>query len=791
MLRNYLKTAFRNIRRNKLHSIINITGFSIGLAVSMLIILYVLHEWTYDQFHPQKDQIVRLAFKKIRGEQMSTDANSLAVAGPEFAEAFPEIDHFTRMSIYHGGTLSHGAKAIQEPKIRYADSSLFEVLGFRLEQGNPKTALAGLNKIILTPATARRIFGDTNPMGKTLTYNNRNVLRVSGILKEPPGNTHIKFAALISFETIYSNMPEGHFGWKGGWAYYTFLLLNDVHAKTQLDKKMDELVYENIGKELETIGWKLDPILQPIDDIYLHHQAMDDPRSTGSLNNIYIFSAIAVFLLLIAGINFMNLSTAQAIKRIKEVGIRKVVGASRKNLMGQFLGESLLVTCIAFILALILIEIFLPWFNNLLGTDLSLYSSPNRGVFIGMPLLVLLVGILSGSYPAFFISSHKPETVMKESTSSGKQKLTLSNLLTISQFVISIALVIGSLVIYHQLHYMEHKNQGCQKDNLLAIHLSGEQTVQKDTLFKNKLLRLSGIQHVSLASHYPGMGASGYGHIPEGHEEPQMFNVLFVDADYLPTIGLEVVQGRNFDPSRKTDQKACLINQTLARELNWKDPIGKTIHRNTDYKVIGMVRDHHFASLHEEIQPLIFKMQKPWRGEMALVKIQDAPVKQTLSSIGSEWEELFGSKPLNYEFVDESFLQIYKVDIRFAEIILSFTILAIFIACLGLFGLTAFFTAQRTKEIAIRKAMGASTFKINRYIISQFIRWVLIANIVAWPLAWYAMDHWLQDFAYRIEMNLIYFIIGTALSMAIAIGTVSYQSLKSASINPAESMREQ
>jgi len=789
MIRNYLITAFRNLRRNKLHSIINIAGFAIGLAVSILIIFYVKYELSYDQFHPKKDRIYRLAFKKVRGGQSSLDANSLSVAGPVFTKSLPKITDFTRLSIYHGGTLSHEGKAIRERKIRYADSSLFNVLGFRLAQGNPQTALAGPNKIVLTRVVAEKIFGDNDPVGKTLTYNNKNILQVSGIVEEPPGQTHIKFSALISFETIYDNMFAGHFGWKGGWAYYTFLLLKDDHPTPALDDKMYDLVYENLGKELETIGWKVEPVLQPIEDIYLHHEPMRDPLSTGSLNNIYIFSAIAAFLLLIAGINFMNLSTAQAMKRIKEVGIRKVVGASRKRLITQFLGESLMVTFISFIGALILIEIFLPWFNNLLGTELTLYSAQNLYILMGLPLLILLIGAISGSYPAFFLSSYKPEKVMKGKVKYGKQKLTLSNFLIITQFVISCALIIGSLVIYHQLNYMEKKQLDARKENLLALHFSSDKTIEKNTTLKEKLLKLSGVNNVTLASHYPGMGSDGSGHIPEGQQEPRMFNVLFVDSDYVPTLDLEIVEGRNFDPDRQTDQRACLINERLAKELNWKNPVGRTLHRNFDYTVIGVVKDHHYASLHEEIKPLIFKFQEPWKDQMALVKMKDNNPGHTLSSVKTTWKELFGSEPLQYEFVDQSFRQIYKVDVRFGEMILSFTLLAIFIACLGLFGLAAFFTAQRTREIGIRKAMGASAFSVNRYIISQFVRWVLIANIIAWPLAWYAMNHWLQDFAYRIDLHLVYFVVGTALSMAIAIGTVSYQSLKSANINPADSLR--
>jgi len=789
MIRNYLKIAFRNLRRNKLQSIINISGFAIGLAVSIGIIFYVHHELTYDQFHPKNEQVYRLAFKKVQGEQISTDVSSLSVAGPELTKHIPEIEKFTRLSMYHGGTLNHGEKAIREKKIRYADSALFNVLGFGLSRGNPQTALAGPDKIVLTPAIARKIFGDEDPMGKTLNYNNQDVLKVSGIMEEPAGRTHIKFSALISFETIYDNMFAGHFGWKGGWAHYTYFLLQQGQPTEPVIRKMDGIVYENLGKDLETIGWELTPVLQPIEDIYLHCGAMDDPLSTGSLNNIYVFSAIAVFLLLIAGINFMNLSTAQAIKRVKEVGIRKVVGASRKKLIIQFLGESLMVAFLAFILALILIEIFLPRFNNLLGTDISLYSPQNLLLLTGMPLLVLMVGIISGSYPAFFLSSYKPVTVIQGGVKRGKQKLTLSNILTLIQFVISIALIIGSLVIYHQLHYMENKQLGHHNNNLLAVQLSSERTIGKDQTLKQELLNHPGIENVSLASHYPGMGSAGAGHIPEGQDDPQMFNVLYVDSDYIPTLGMEVVSGRNFDPARQTDRKACLINEAMTRRLNWDNPVGKTIHRNFEYKVIGVVKDHHYASLHEQIQPLIIKFQKPWRGEMALIRMRDGYIRQSLASVQTTWKDLFGNEPLQYEFVDQSFRQIYKVDVRFGEIILAFTLLAIFIACLGLFGLAAFFTAQRTKEIGIRKAMGASASRINRYILKQFTRWVLLANLIAWPLAWYAMNHWLQDFAYRIDLHLVYFVVGTALSIAIAIGTVSYQSLKSASINPADSLR--
>jgi putative ABC transport system permease protein len=789
MIRNYLKTAFRNLVRNRVYAIINITGFAIGLAVSILIIFYVKHELTYDRFHVKKDSIYRLAFEQSDGNDNSTEPHSVPIMGPELHQEFPEVKNFARLSTYHGGILTTANQGFRESKIRYADSSFFRMFSFPLLKGNPKTALAGPNKIVLTRELAAKLFPGMDALGKTLTYNNQNTLTVSGIMKDLPVKNHIKFSALISFETAYNNFFKGHFGWNGGWSYYTYLLMNEKKSASTFEPKLDDFIYEKIGKKYEAGGWSIDPFLEPLADIYLHHESMDDPESTGDLTNIYIFGVVALFILLIAGINFTNLSTAQAMKRFKEVGIRKVAGASRKRLIGQFIGESVMVTLISFILAIILIEVFLPHFNRLIGKEISIYHFSNLDVLLGIPVLVIVVGILSGSYPAFFLSAYRVHSILKGSSSPGKKRFSLSNTLTITQFVISIALIICSLVIYNQLHYMQNKKLGYNKENLLSLSLESTQTIEKDMLLKKELLKIPGIEDVSIASDYPGMGVSSNGYLPEGYEEPRILNVIHVDPDYLETIGLEIIQGRDFMKNSQTDRQAYLINESLAKALNWKNPIGKYIERNGKHPVIGVVKDFHFAPLHEEIKPLIFTQQDPWGGEKALIRMNKGEAREILSGIRNTWEELFGGEPFHYEFVDNTFKKTYQVDIRFGEIILSFAILAIVIACLGLFGLTAFFTEQRTKEIGIRKTMGATTGKINNLIIKQYTRWVLLANLVAWPVAWYAMNSWLQNYAYRIELTIPFFLTGALIALFISILTVSYQSMRAANVDPAKSLR--
>jgi putative ABC transport system permease protein len=789
MFKNYIKTALRNLVRNRVYSIINITGFAIGLTISLLLIFYVKHELSYDEFHEKKDYIYRLGVEQSDGKKTERRDYSLTVMGPAIKEAFPEVKEFTRISSYRGGSLVWKDKGFREHKIRYADSSLFDLFSFKLLRGNKETVLAGPGKIVLSKKLADKIFGDVDPLGETLNYNGKNNLTVSGIIENAPSKSHIKYAALISFETIYSNYSDAQFTWNGGWGYFTYLELNSSAPGKELYTKLDNLFYEKIGKMLEGLGWTIHPLLHPLEDLYLHHDGMDDPASSGNLMNIYIFAAIAIFVLLIASINFMNLTTAQSLKRIKEVGVRKVAGATRKKLVYQFIGESLLITFIAFILAIILIEIFLSQFSQLLGKDLSIYTMENIEILLGLPLLVILVGIMAGSYPAFFLSSYSTSNIFKGGSSTGRNKYRLRNTLIVAQFVISIVLIISSVVIYSQLNYAQNKKLGYNKNNLLSINLESNEVIKKDEVLKSQLLELPEVQNVSIASNYPGLGVSRYGFVPEGSEEPQIFHVLDVDSDYFKTLKIKIIKGRNFRKKRSAETNTCLINETLAEQLNWENPIGKYIERNGKQKIIGVVKDFHFASLHDDIGPLVFRMKKPWQTEKVLVRFSSGNTKESLQKVHTKWNKLFGSKPINYEFVDDSFKEAYKVDIQFSQTILFFTVLAILIACLGLFGLTAFSTEQRTKEIGIRKAMGANVFRINNLIVKQFVRWVLVANIIAWPIAYYFMNKWLQNYAYKIDMHAGYFVSAAIVSVSIALITVSYHSIRAAKTNPVNSLR--
>lgn len=789
MFKNYIKTALRNLARNRVYSIINIVGFAIGLTISLLLIFYVKHELSYDEFHEKNDYIYRLGVEQSDGKKTEKGDYSLTVMGPAIKEAFPEVEEFTRISSYRGGSLVWKNKGFSEKKIRYADSSLFDLFSFNLLRGNEKTVLKGPNKIVLSKRLADKIFSDVDPVGKIINYNGKNDLIVSGIIENPPARSHIKYNAFISFETIYSNYSEAQFTWNGGWGYFTYLELSTQKPGKELYSKLDNLFYEKMGKRLESLGWTIHPLLHPLEDVYLHYEGMDDPNSAGNLKNIYVFAAIAIFVLLIASINFMNLTTAQSLKRIKEVGVRKVAGATRKKLIYQFIGESLLVTFIAFVLAIILIEIFLPQFSQLLGKNLSIYTIENIEILVGLPLLVLFVGILAGSYPAFFLSSYSTSNIFKGGSSSGRKKYRLRNTLIVTQFVISIVLIISSVIIYSQLNYAQNKKLGYNKNNLLSINLESNEVIKKDEVLKKQLLELPEVKNVSIASNYPGLGVTRYGFTPEGSKEPRLFHVLDVDADYLKTLKIKIVQGRNFHKQRSAEAKTCLINETLAERMNWDNPVGKYLKRNGKQKIIGVVKDFHFASLHKDIGPLVFRMKKPWQTEKVLVRFSNENIKESLKKVHAKWEKLFGSEPLKYEFVDNSFQKAYKVDIQFSQTILFFTILAIIIACLGLFGLTALSTEQRTKEIGIRKAMGANMFRINNLIVKQFVRWVLIANIIAWPIAYYFMNKWLQNYAYKIDMHLGYFASAALISLIIAWITVSYHSIRAAKTNPVNSLR--
>jgi putative ABC transport system permease protein len=786
MFQNYLKIAIRNIFRNKVFSFINILGLAIGLAVSIVIIVYVKHELSYDRFHLNHENIYRMGFSQAQGENITLSALGSPAIGPDISNEFPEIKGFVRISPPQEGIYTINNENFDSKQLVYADSTFFEIFTFDLLHGDPKLVLKSPNSIVLAQSLAIKIFKDINPVGQTLVIDGDLLVTVTGIVKDPPSNSQLKFDALLSFNT-FSEQEDFNDRWDGNFSYYTFFEFNEGINIETLSEKMENFFYEKLNKDIEVYGWKILPLFEPLKDIYLRSQIQDNYYETGSLKTVYIFITIAIFILVIACINFMNLTTALSFQRIKEVAIRKAIGASRQKIIKQFLYESILLSFLALIIALIFIETFAPTFNGLLGKELSLYTNSNIYILMGIPGIVVLLGLISGTYPALIMSGFNPTNLIKGLKIRGNRKFSLQNILVVFQFTISITLIISTMVIYFQTHYMINKDLGFNNENLLVVSLHSDKSVESSDLIRDRFIKNANVLNSTVASAFPARGLAQNGYMPEGIKYSMMLHVLYVDFNYINTMGMEIVKGRAFDPEYPTDANKLLINETLANELGWDDPIGKYIERDSKQKVIGVVKDFHFNSLHQKIKPLLITMVP--RKSMIISKVKENNIKETLEYMETEWISLTGDNTFSYFFVNEVHAKLYKSDSKFGKIILAFAGLAIFIACMGLFGLTAFVIGQRTKEIGIRKALGATIFSINKVILKQFINMVVLSMVVAWPITYYAMNKWLLNYAYRINLHLAYFIVASVFVLIIAVLTVSYHSIKASRANPVDSLK--
>ncbi|KPL16028.1 MAG: hypothetical protein AMS26_06185 [Bacteroides sp. SM23_62] len=788
MLRNYLKTAIRNLMRNPLYTLINIFGLSIGITCSLLILIFIKHEFSFDRFHEKKDYLHRVVFEFVNPEGITMTPQMTAPVGPAMVEAFPEVVRSTRFSYREDGYFSYQGKAYREEGLYYADSSLFEMFSFELLAGNPNTALAAPYSVVLGEETAQRIFGDSDPIGEAIRWNNRDDLIITGVVKTPPANSHLQFSSLISFSSRYQDRRY-YMDWNGGMQYYHYLELVPGADVETLEAKFPDFMYEGINHLLESAGASINASLQPIEKIHLRSGYVAEIGPTGSMANIYIYAAIAIFILLIACINFMNLTTAMATKRAKEVGMRKVFGAARTNLIRQFLGESIVMSIIGLVIALVLIEILLPAFGNIVSRQLELYQWSNLDLLLGIPLLVLLVGTVAGSYPAFYLSAFKPVSVLKGLFKSQKSYSGVRNSLVLIQFAISIVLIICTLVIYAQLGFIRSKDLGFNKDNILILGFTSESFKQQCEQLKESLARIPEVISSSATSEVPGEGFTSNGYRPEGYDRFIMISKVAVDFDYIRTVGLQVINGRDFSEDFSTDREAYLVNEALVRKLDWQDPVGKTIFRGRDHTVIGVVKDFHFAPVHQEIGPLIFDMH-PYLGyDYLLVRFRTGNLPGLISDIRKAWEKIDPNEPFEYHFMDDVFGQVYRAEQRMGSMLLYFAILAIVIACMGLFGLALFNTEQRTREIGIRKVFGSSVSGVVLLLSGKFSRWVLLANILAWPVAYLIVREYMQMYAYKINLPVWIFFLSAAGVYVIALLTISLQSYKAGITNPGDALR--
>jgi putative ABC transport system permease protein len=792
---NYLKISFRNLWNNKSFTLINIAGLAIGLAVGFSILLYVVNEITYDRFNEKRDRIYRFAASMDIEDRHFEIAEMPIPFGPAMAEEFPEVKNFTRILEAGSTIISREDRLFKETGIYYADPGFFKMFTVSVISGNPETFLDAPFEVVITEEMAEKYFGEENPIGQIFEWDHSHQFTVTGVVKKMPENSHFKFNMLSSMSTLES-MGRNLNDWMG-FSIHTYLELSGNVQIKGLEEKYYNFLWDHIPDQIKKLGVKVDLFLQPLTRIHLYSHLEEELEPPGNLVYIRIFTAIALFILLIACINFVNLSTACSAKRAKEVGMRKVLGAYRSRLAAQFLGESIIISLMSLVVAAVLISPWLPLFNRLIVKELTFHPFKDWEIGLGMLGITLLMGVLAGTYPALYLSSFGPLEAIKSRFKTGRGHRFFRSGLVSFQYIISIILICCTLVVFSQLNHVKNYNLGFNHERMAVIYLQG-QVREKNHIFKNKLLSIPGVAKAAGSTTLMGQGSNETYFRFEGHPEgdKQILPHMDIDEDFLDTYGIKLVAGRNFSREYSTDKKAVILNETLVKSLGWENPIGKTL-RMTEmenrefievpYTVIGVVSDFHFQSLHQKIRGHILRFTDDFY--RVSVKLRPESISTTLSSIENIWKELESQYPFNYSFLDDTFDRFYRTDQRLGEIFLAFTLITIFIACLGLFGLASFSTEQRTKEIGIRKVLGAGVSRIVLLLSRDFIRWVIIANAIAWPIAYIAMHRWLSNFAYRIDLSLWLFIISGFLALIISLVTVSFRTFKAASINPADSLR--
>jgi putative ABC transport system permease protein len=806
MIKNYFKIAFRNLWRNKAFSAINIFGLAIGIATCLIIMLFVQNELSYDRFNKKADQMVRVVFRgTVEGQKMK-EANVMPPVARTLLNNYPEVKQATRLQQGGSPIVVYGDKSFKEDAFAYVDPNFFMVFTLPLLEGDPKTALQQPNTIVITEAIAHKYFGNNDPLGKVLTFKDRNTsFKVTGLIDKVPVNSHFHFDLFASMKNV-PDATSNSFMTSG---YYTYLVLDKGYDYKKLEAKLPQLVDKYIGPQLQQgmgismaqfrqKGNDIGLYLQPLTDIHLHSDFTNDLEPEGDIRYVYIFSAIALFMLLIACINFMNLSTAGASKRAREVGIRKVLGSLKMELVRQFLIESILLTTIALVLAIVFVNLALPFFNSFSGKELSIQFTSNPWILPGLLLMVIITGIFAGSYPAFFLSSLKPAAVLKGKFSSGKKTLGLRSGLVVFQFFISIVLIAGTTIVYRQLAYIQNVKLGYDKNQVIVLPETWLLGKNQDA-FYNEILQDPRVVNVSISGYLPA--GDSYGNnffIYPGNNQAQLVKTLRYDVDYnyLATLGMKMVYGRNFSKDFGTDSSGIIINETAAKAMGWEQNALDKIISSRDnngiqksYHVIGVVKDFHFKSMHELISPLVMLLGHG-AGTM-IVKAKTKDIAGLLANMKKNWASLSAEGPISYSFLDERVQKTYEAEQKMGFILGIFAGLTILVACLGLFGLVTFTAEQRTKEIGIRKVLGAGVPGIVQLLSKDFLKLVFVSIVLATPVAWWAMNKWLQDFAYRITISWWMFAIAGAVAILIALFTVSFKAIKAAMANPVKSLRSE
>lgn len=806
MIRNYFKITLRNIRRQKFYATINISGLTIGLATSLFIVLYIVDEFSYDRFHADIENMYRINLHAKLSEQYMDVAYTGPPLGAAFVEEIPEVEDACRIAFQNDINVSYEEDSYTEKKVLLADANFFDFFSFKLLHGDIKTSLKEPNSIVLTENSAMQLFGYPNntnisPIGKIIQYGTEGqACVITGIAENPPLNSHFRYNLILSMESWEVSKNSN-------WAnniLLNYVKLNNEANWVEVQQKFPAMVQKYIApivqaylgtsfEEFIASGGQYDYILEPVKDIHLFSTVDDTIEQRGSINTIYILIAIAAFIVFIACINFMNLSTARFSDRAKEVGVRKALGASRKRLILQFLNESILFTLVSMLLAYALISIVMPGFNLIAGKELTAITLINWKYLVALATLVAIVGFLAGSYPALYLTAFKPTEVLRGKVRAGLKSGGIRSGLVIFQFSISIILIISTLLIYKQLNHLEKRDLGFNKENVLVVRNADALGFNKIG-FKEELKKLFGIKNVSISSAVPPRLAYSDIFKPlDGTDSEIGITYYFTDYDFLETMDMNLVGGRYFSREIPADSNAVIINEAAAKKMAWENPVGEQIQtlwgkdKIDKREIIGIVKDFNFQTLKKEITPLIIFPGS--QGNMLLVRIGAGDYKQKIAGIEDTWKKMVTGSPFDFSFVDSDFDALYQKDQQTGMIISIFAILAILVACMGLLGLATFTAEQRSKEIGIRKSLGATSSSIVGLLSTEYIKLLVIAFVLAVPVAYTIIKWWLNNFAYKATIDVLIFVSGGIIVTIIALLAVSYQSIKAANSDPIDSLK--
>ena len=791
MIKNYLLLAVKNLRKQKLFSLINILGLTIGITCCLMLFLFILNEFSYDKFHKNGENIYRV----VRVGEMNGDRRDIPYVSAAYAPAllndFPDAIQSAVRVMHDNDLISYQDISFNEKNVFLTDTNFFTVFSFKLIKGDPATVLKDHNSIVLTESSAKKYFGADDPMGKVLQFNKKQELRVTGVCKDVPVNSHLQFDMVVPLEILRPMQPDWFTNFPNN-TLFTYIELKPGADHDQLEKRFPAFMDKYLGKYYASIGHKMGLTAKPLSKIYFSDS--HDNVKHGNISMVYIFMSIAILILVIACINFVNLATARATDRSKEVGLRKVLGAVKKQLIGQFILESVLFATVACLLSIGLLELLMPAYTGLLGYKLpAIWSNPWIYVFIIGTILV--IGLLAGSYPALLLSSFSPIESLKGKLKVGKGGAFFRKTLVIFQFGISVLLIIGVVVIMNQMNFVKNTNLGFDKEQSMIVRFDNLDISRNKKQFKNELLAIPSVLNVSLMSGEPGGFHDGYSFEAEANPtEKYLFNTEFTDLDFAKTLGLKIIAGRDLSENFATDSlHAVLINRTAATNLGYtpEQAIGKWIQNisrdSVKRTIVGVVEDYHYVSLKTPIGPLVISPGKDNR--LALIKIRSADLKSTVAEIKKAYTAEAPDYPFEYTFLDDRFDQLYRAEARQESVLSIFSVIAIFVACLGLFGLASYSAIKRTKEVGVRKVLGSSVENIVLLLSKDLLKPVLIGTLIAIPVGYYAMNKWLQSFAYRVSFHWWMFAIAVAIAVVIALLTVSSQAIKAAIANPVKSLR--